>query len=577
MSKDGTTASSAAGEQAGTQARADGAGAESAGLFAADVLAFNQQPLVNWMGRVPDNTRLSDMSIPGTHQSCTRHDGVSFGYTRCQDGERTLYDQLACGTRYVDIRCRVAGFGSNWSWAIHHGPVYQEMMFGDAVGSCRLFLSNHPSETIVMRIQSNDGDHPRYREIWNSYKEDLFYIATSPTGIPTLGQVRGKIVLISGNPYLGEGLHWPNALDVQDNYSKPSMDSKKSSILNHLNKAINAGPSKSRLFVNHISANGQGNGTTPWGYADALNPYTRNRLNDLYAPGKSVGVIAMDYWNRPYGDVTSARYVANAYAVVISNPRKPAAGVHDGRSYLIWNKGNGKALNPTGSGVNALHPQAGHQRWTVSGSKLIAGSKQLRVSGNQLSLVSSGGTDWAFHPVANGTFRITPLSSGTNGAGLYSNGRVDGVAVTMSTSTDHFSEWYFDPYAPGVLAEDIEEQTVRACAEILSVDDADNHTVQVTVTNNTAGPVTHWSVFAVLPEGVTLDPHATRTADAGTTITADIFPADTGSPSVVFAPAPGTPPLQPGDSAGFTYTGHAPSREVEPIPIVSVDIKTTTP
>lgn len=62
---------------------------------AADVRA------TNWMSAVPDSTKLSNMSIPGTHDSCTQNVDMRYIF-QCQDV--SIATQLKYGYRYLDMR-----------------------------------------------------------------------------------------------------------------------------------------------------------------------------------------------------------------------------------------------------------------------------------------------------------------------------------------------------------------------------------------------------------------------------------------------------------------------------------------
>ena len=58
----------------------------------------------NWMRAVPDHINISELSIPGTHDSCARHNGHSLGFAKCQD--LGLREQLDKGIRFIDIRVK---------------------------------------------------------------------------------------------------------------------------------------------------------------------------------------------------------------------------------------------------------------------------------------------------------------------------------------------------------------------------------------------------------------------------------------------------------------------------------------
>ena len=58
----------------------------------------------NWMKAVPDDTEVSDLSIPGTHDSCARHGGPIRDLALCQ--HLNLGEQFERGIRFIDIRTR---------------------------------------------------------------------------------------------------------------------------------------------------------------------------------------------------------------------------------------------------------------------------------------------------------------------------------------------------------------------------------------------------------------------------------------------------------------------------------------
>ncbi|MCD9146031.1 phosphatidylinositol-specific phospholipase C [Streptomyces albireticuli] len=262
--------------------------------------------LKNWMSGIVDSASVTDISIPGSHESCAMHPGASLGFAQCQ--EKDIGWQLNHGIRYLDIRCRAI----EGSFAIHHGPFYQEKMFGDVLEICNGFLKENPSETILMRIQQeySEVSGEDFQAIFRDYLDkrgwgSLFYVSNS---FPKLGSARGKVILMSGWPYLGSGIRFSDStqVDIQDDYKDPTVKKKKDEIKGHLARALAADP-KIKLFVNHTSANGAGSSTwTPWSFAKDMNPYVLDLLGDkgIFTPGKTTGVIAMDYVNRPAGNDT---------------------------------------------------------------------------------------------------------------------------------------------------------------------------------------------------------------------------------------------------------------------------------
>ncbi len=159
----------------------------------------------DWMAQISDQTPISLLSIPGTHDSATYTQDQNAGGGFVKTQMWSIYDQLnILGIRFLDIRCRIIGNG----FAIHHGVVFLGLTFQDIIDQCRAFLLKHPNETILMDVGHEYIDDPgstlSFHQIFlnyynaNKYLDDahtreLWYLGTT---IPTLGQVRGKIVLM---------------------------------------------------------------------------------------------------------------------------------------------------------------------------------------------------------------------------------------------------------------------------------------------------------------------------------------------------------------------------------------------
>ena len=107
------------------------------------------------MKTIPDNTRLSQMSIPGTHNTMTAHDSGFFGacqerysslplFENCLTQEWHLKEQLQHGIRFIDIRIEECGT----KFCINHGPVYLDVTLEEVFTILFQFLKQHPTETV---------------------------------------------------------------------------------------------------------------------------------------------------------------------------------------------------------------------------------------------------------------------------------------------------------------------------------------------------------------------------------------------------------------------------------------------
>ncbi|WP_318208468.1 MULTISPECIES: phosphatidylinositol-specific phospholipase C [unclassified Streptomyces] len=248
----------------------------------------------DWMAGHGDPTPLQKLTIPGTHDSGARFGGP---WSECQN--TTIAQQLASGIRFLDIRCRVTG----GSFAIHHGASYQNMMFGDVLIACRDFLAAHPSETVLMRVKqeySSDSD-ATFRAVFDDYLNNrgwrsLFRIGDT---VPSLGEARGKVVLIADNGGL-PGLKWwdGGAIALQDDWNALP-NAKYPKIEAHFRKAVEQ-PGK--LYINFVSTSAS---LPPRWNSDNLNPRVHTFLDGTANTWKGLGITVMDYPNTRSGLVES--------------------------------------------------------------------------------------------------------------------------------------------------------------------------------------------------------------------------------------------------------------------------------
>ena len=172
-------------------------------LVGCDEEEFTSKPLsAQWMGQLDDSSLLSSISIPGSHDSGSIRKGGIFEFSHTQN--LTIEQQLLSGVRFFDIRL---GFKKG-KLGIYHGFLYQKVTFDDVIKVCKDFLAAHPTETILMSIKHEHGDSVTTAVVEKIQEEpSLWYTANSN---PTLGQVRGKIVLfnrIDGAQQLGIDLN----------------------------------------------------------------------------------------------------------------------------------------------------------------------------------------------------------------------------------------------------------------------------------------------------------------------------------------------------------------------------------
>ena len=210
----------------------------------------------NWMGFIDGDTLLSDLSMPGTHDSGALYEPFP-GTAKCQD--LTIGEQLDIGVRFLDIRCR----HYENTFVIHHGFVYQRLSFDEVLEDIIDFLKSNPTECVIMCIKEEYnayGTTRSFDQTLNSYvnkNPDMWRFTAS---IPTLDQARGKILLMrrfSGSRGIN-ATYWPDNttfsngfLRVQDYYNISSNDTKWDKVTALLNEADSGFPGT--LYLNYTS------------------------------------------------------------------------------------------------------------------------------------------------------------------------------------------------------------------------------------------------------------------------------------------------------------------------------------
>ncbi|EME49021.1 hypothetical protein DOTSEDRAFT_142602 [Dothistroma septosporum NZE10] len=155
----------------------------------------------DWMKEFEDETPLSALSIPGTHNSPTCHKALPS--VRCQAvGPK---EQLNNGVRFFDIRVQPSNpeDAKDDSLNLVHGVFPVSLTgpkkFRGLLNDVEEFLSDNPTETVIMSMKregpGNATDQQLSVILRDHYAADINKWYTEPR-IPKLGEVRGKIILM---------------------------------------------------------------------------------------------------------------------------------------------------------------------------------------------------------------------------------------------------------------------------------------------------------------------------------------------------------------------------------------------
>ena len=181
----------------------------------------------NWMKRLPDDTYVAMLSIPGSHDTGTGNGfpGITtsiygpFGdsYARAQD--KSFQEQWDMGVRAFDMRPAVNGSYLN----DNHGIMPTKLRFDDALYFLRDKLTENPSEFAIIHVlhaSAGDKNASNYGQMLLELlgRDDLkdFLIDFKPT--LTVREMRGKMLLISRDAYADKPVggffrNWTGQLD----------------------------------------------------------------------------------------------------------------------------------------------------------------------------------------------------------------------------------------------------------------------------------------------------------------------------------------------------------------------------
>ncbi|XP_028986084.1 1-phosphatidylinositol phosphodiesterase-like [Betta splendens] len=243
---------------------------------------------VGWMAAVQDFRTLSLLSIPGTHQSMALYGGPE---AECQ--ALSLMDQLRAGIRFLDLRV----FEMENTLYVMHGVMYQHSTLREVLDIVKHFLSKFKTEAVLIRVKPHFFEKNKVSEMVQSLiGNDPNVWVTS--GMPTMGQVRGKIVFLQKNTFtLGIPL-----IDTAEKNSDEVTDvkDKDKKIVQQMNRASAACGGDNALLT---YTSGTGFGTfwgmflTPKRVAEQVNPWVNQYLRQFYPnhPRPCFGIVAMDF------------------------------------------------------------------------------------------------------------------------------------------------------------------------------------------------------------------------------------------------------------------------------------------
>lgn len=296
-----------------------------------------------WMSLLDDDTALSALTIPGTHDSAAFTHNWPFVSTQRMD----ISNQLNAGIRYFDLRCGIR----DDIVELVHGPTFLGLTLKSVLNAMYVWLASHPSEALIVQIK-------RDREAKRStvqFAQAIFTLIShqstrwrTANTIPSVGALRGRIQLFRrfDGPNLAYGLNvseWQDnavhpftihtrhniEVTIQDHYSfsdpegLPSLITKKGGDVSGLLDLAASDQDSDHWYINFTSAY-EFNlyyQLTPrevatggwWGFRwiDGINVRLREYLRESEAGKRRFGVVAMDFPELGTEDLINALILSN--------------------------------------------------------------------------------------------------------------------------------------------------------------------------------------------------------------------------------------------------------------------------
>jgi 1-phosphatidylinositol phosphodiesterase len=270
---------------------------------------YSKKDVMPWMSYIHDDTKISDISIPGTHDSGATHSIFDVS-GKCQD--LSVKQQLRVGVRFFDLRLQLV----NDEFKIVHSFVKQNLSFKKVLKDLSKFIKEYNSEFIIISLKKEESDvnstldfKEKLTSDLNEYKDIISFDNVLPEYI---NDARGKIYIMDryGLDYGLPLSYWSddtsfevNNYYVQDNYCINDINEKKEDII----KAIEYKKTSDNIVINFTSC------YLDYGFpptyagssANKINPWFYDYINES---NMKLGIVVMDFMTM---DLAKAIYMRN--------------------------------------------------------------------------------------------------------------------------------------------------------------------------------------------------------------------------------------------------------------------------
>ena len=128
--------------------------------------SYSKKDVMPWMSYIHDDTKISDISIPGTHDSGATHSIFDVS-GKCQD--LSIKQQLRVGVRFFDLRLQLV----NDEFKIVHSFVKQNLSFKKVMKDLSNFINENNSEFIIISLKKEASDKNSTLDFKDKLTSDL--------------------------------------------------------------------------------------------------------------------------------------------------------------------------------------------------------------------------------------------------------------------------------------------------------------------------------------------------------------------------------------------------------------------
>lgn len=159
----------------------------------------------DWCSRIPDDTPINDLAIPGTHDSAAwTHNWNIWGIKGTWAQRKSITEQLNLGVRVLDLRVGYASnnytFGISSFVGMFHGPIYLSLTLQSVLTDINDWLEDNPEEFVILifqqqgKIGQRDVAEAVEDLLDDTLGDKLHDFDRTQQRWPTVGTLRGKVM-----------------------------------------------------------------------------------------------------------------------------------------------------------------------------------------------------------------------------------------------------------------------------------------------------------------------------------------------------------------------------------------------